>query len=569
MKLRQMITAFAVLALAIFVIPAYVDASTDLDAMLEGNVITLTKNVTLTEKYVIPEGTTRTIDLNGYTLTGPSDNYTIENKGTLTIVDNGATKGKIVGVAPSSSNIRNLGTLKVDGVTIESTFISIKNDSEGEFYGNLTVENSTITSNYQGTDTGAIMNWASATINNSTISNSGVAIYSTSGGDSEDNLKNSTITINNSSLTGSKYALYSRRDNTVPNTTSTQKVTVNGGTISGRFSAASNGGSDAAITGNVKVDNTTKYTLSDVLGRASSGANVTLTTDLTNENITVPEGVTLTIAKGATYRVSSSRRLTVEGDLVIEGTIDAAALVEDTNIYFGTLANAVKLIGDGHNVVVMKDVTENTITPYANKDITIDLNGNSVTANVTNVAGTTLTLKDASLDGTGSLEGVITNNGTLIIESGKYSSLPTTDAAATTTINGGTYPIAYKDQVIITEDQEIVENADGTFTVRYKKADYSEVDKAIAKAESLNKADYKDFSLVEAAINNVVRDKDITEQAIVDAYAQAIYDAIASLELKEEATNPNTSDNIMMYVVTATVATIGMGGTIISRRRHA
>lgn len=87
MKLRQMITAFAVLALAIFVIPAYVDASTDLDAMLEGNVITLTKNVTLTEKYVIPEGTTRTIDLNGYTLTGPSDNYTIENKGTLTIVD--------------------------------------------------------------------------------------------------------------------------------------------------------------------------------------------------------------------------------------------------------------------------------------------------------------------------------------------------------------------------------------------------------------------------------------------------------------------------------------------------
>ena len=67
-------------------------------------------------------------------------------------------------------------------------------------------------------------------------------------------------------------------------------------------------------------------------------------------------------------------------------------------------------------------------------------------------------------------------------------------------------------------------------------ADYSSVDAAIAKANALEKDNYKDFSAVEAAINTVVRDKNITEQGEVDAMAKAIEDAMAALVKKPAAT---------------------------------
>ena len=63
-------------------------------------------------------------------------------------------------------------------------------------------------------------------------------------------------------------------------------------------------------------------------------------------------------------------------------------------------------------------------------------------------------------------------------------------------------------------------------------ADYSAVDAAIAKANALNKDNYKDFTAVEAAVNAVARGKNITEQAEVDAMAKAIEDAINALDWK-------------------------------------
>ena len=65
-----------------------------------------------------------------------------------------------------------------------------------------------------------------------------------------------------------------------------------------------------------------------------------------------------------------------------------------------------------------------------------------------------------------------------------------------------------------------------------KPADYSAVDTAIEKANALNENDYVDFSAVKAALDAVVRGKNITEQAEVDAMAKAIEDAIAALVQK-------------------------------------
>lgn len=64
-------------------------------------------------------------------------------------------------------------------------------------------------------------------------------------------------------------------------------------------------------------------------------------------------------------------------------------------------------------------------------------------------------------------------------------------------------------------------------------ADYSKVDAAIASQPN-NLSDYVQDSVdaLKDAIAAVVKDKDITEQDVVDAYAQAILDAIKALQYK-------------------------------------
>ena len=81
---------------------------------------------------------------------------------------------------------------------------------------------------------------------------------------------------------------------------------------------------------------------------------------------------------------------------------------------------------------------------------------------------------------------------------------------------------------------------DAIAALQYKDADYTKVDAAIAKAKALKKDDYKDFSAVESAVSAVVRGKNITEQSKVDAMAKAIEDALAALQYKDVVTTPST-----------------------------
>ena len=105
-------------------------------------------------------------------------------------------------------------------------------------------------------------------------------------------------------------------------------------------------------------------------------------------------------------------------------------------------------------------------------------------------------------------------------------------------LEAGTYTVTVAADNCETVNKEITITADrATHTqqleLRYLDADYSKVDAAIAKAEALNKDEYKDFTKVEEAVNAVVRGKNITEQTEVDAMAKAIEDAIAALEYKD------------------------------------
>ena len=116
-----------------------------------------------------------------------------------------------------------------------------------------------------------------------------------------------------------------------------------------------------------------------------------------------------------------------------------------------------------------------------------------------------------------------------------------------------------------------------TIAMTYLPADYTKVDEAIAKANALNKDNYKDFSAVEAAVKAVVRGKNITEQSEVDKMAKAIEDAIAALEKKPASTKPGTSDkspqtgdtsNLALWIALLFASSgAGIATTVVSRKK--
>ena len=113
-------------------------------------------------------------------------------------------------------------------------------------------------------------------------------------------------------------------------------------------------------------------------------------------------------------------------------------------------------------------------------------------------------------------------------------------------LEAGIYTVTVAADNCETVNKEITITADrATHTqqleLRYLDADYSKVDAAIAKAKALNKNEYKDFTKVEEAVNAVVRGKNITEQAEVDAMAKVIEDAIAALERKPAKSTPTAT----------------------------
>lgn len=108
-------------------------------------------------------------------------------------------------------------------------------------------------------------------------------------------------------------------------------------------------------------------------------------------------------------------------------------------------------------------------------------------------------------------------------------------AALNTAVDGVVRGKAFVNQANVDAMAQAIKNA--IANLQYKDADYTKVDAAIEKANALNENDYKDFSAVKAALEAVVRGKNITEQSKVDAMAKAIEDAIAALVKKPSSSS--------------------------------
>ena len=565
--MKKKIFSLGFIALLI-ALPFAVKAATSFDGMQSGNVIKLTEDVTLSKKHVINEGESLTIDLNGHTLTGPTDNYLVDNKGTVKIIDTGSNKGKINCPSSGSSCLRNLGEMTIDGVTVESAFVTIKNDAENDYYGNLTVKNSTIISTRVRAATGdgytgALQNWGTAKVDNTTITatDKDTAVFARSGSATN---TDSTITISNSTLTGGWFVVHERDGNNQ----TTQTVNISDSTLTGQATATAYKGAVSNYSGNITVTTNKPSTSNVVVANSKPGTKITFDMDYSTV-LAIPEGVTVIIPEGRVLTVKLNGVKVGDGKLELQGKMEGAgAYLENANAYYPTLQNAIKygVSSKGTDTVKLLENTKETskIDVNLSKNITVDLNGYTVDGTssvVINNTGT-LTIKDTSKDQTGKFNPTITNSGKLTIKGGAYQAIPTTNAGATTTVEGGTFPKEILDQVTVNENQTVTTNEDGTVTIAYKKADYSKVEEAIDKANKLNKNDYKNFSLVEDAINKVDWSKNITEQKEVDKYAEDILKAIDNLELKDkedikdEATNPKTSDSIILVAVIGGIAVI-------------
>lgn len=116
-------------------------------------------------------------------------------------------------------------------------------------------------------------------------------------------------------------------------------------------------------------------------------------------------------------------------------------------------------------------------------------------------------------------------------------------------LNGIDYGLDITKQEVVDSYAEQLQNA--ISALEYKPADYTEYDKAVAKANGLDKEKYVDFSRVEKELSVDVGGRNITQQEEVDLQTKAILAAIDALEEKpdgqpiinpeQDKTNGNTT----------------------------
>lgn len=99
-------------------------------------------------------------------------------------------------------------------------------------------------------------------------------------------------------------------------------------------------------------------------------------------------------------------------------------------------------------------------------------------------------------------------------------------------LNGIDYGLDITKQEVVDSYAEQLQNA--ISALEYKPADYTEYDKAVAKAKGLDKEKYVDFSRVEKELSVDVGGRNITQQEEVDLQTKAILAAIDALEEKPQ-----------------------------------
>nr|MBQ5605319.1 hypothetical protein [Bacteroidales bacterium] len=442
--MRRKLFSFALLAILLsFASPAlaqvakigdteYTTLANALTAAQDGETIILIADVELTAQVVIPEGKVLTLDLNGKTVNsvfnGTSTTnhiYALSNNGTLTIQDSKGN-GSI-----NSRGIYNYGSLTLNAGAINAIDgnggYAVNNQSGSTFVMNGGVVAATNEDDHQSSSGGydatalKVPAGCTATLNGGTINDVCDFTFAIDAAGTLNIPATSTITVNGTHgaiyVSGGETTInagtfqipadeYSRTDNVLY--VSGGSLVVNGGTFIGD--------SDTASGGSCLWDEAGKAVVNGGTFKGSSGGDVWGTTGTTIkggtfENLTetsrVAVGATITNG-GKTYTKSESGKME---------EIACAAMIGTTP--YETLAEAVAAVQEGETITLIDNVVlAERVTIPADKTLTIDLNGKSISMEESIIATTyainnlgTLTFQDTKGNGSINARGIYNGYG--------------------------------------------------------------------------------------------------------------------------------------------------------------
>lgn len=319
-------------------------AATTLPEADEYGRITLTEDVTLSSKYLISADKDIIIDLNGHTLTGPTTNYAIDNRGKLEI-----TNGNIVcpesTLSYDSSCIRNYKELTMDKVDVNASWTAVKNEEASI----MSIKDTKLFSDKN--TAGVVMNYGTATIENSEVIGNnayrGTAIFALSYAE-DGKTYDSMISVKNSVLSAYD-AVLAKQTTESKGTAATQVVTIEGGTIASTAKLEVEDNSKLMLHGEITAPiEALKYALdgtsiivnsSKIEGEIEIPKQVKVTfnnsTDLTNATIKTYLGATIVNNTSNEIKVividEENKEVTIPANTIGEIKVEENKPTEDDN----------------------------------------------------------------------------------------------------------------------------------------------------------------------------------------------------------------------------------------------
>ena len=381
-----------------------------LSAAKDGTIIKLTDNITVTARAVFSgQNMTVTLDLNNHTLTGPDNDYALDNSN-----NDNATTGKLIvkngtiqradNVKGSNSTVRNYGKMELNNVQVKGNYIVVKNEETATLSMNsctLTAPDTYVDKDNQILIPSGLLNWGTATATDSTI-NAGDAVFVSSYINND-----STTTLTNCTVVGTSDAIYSGRFDT---SSASQTVIINDGNYTG-----------------------------DVYSGAGSVININTTV---SGDLSVVNNFKCVLGS-AQYISSGPSKTTIGENGSISGTIKAAA--KNGNTYYSTITNAIEAASTNATIELVQNTTEDVTVP-AGKTVTLNLNGKKLTnvsSNTITNNGTLTITGEGTVDNVTHAKAAVWNNvgGTVIIDGGAYTRSAEASTSATNSDNNSYYVI--------------------------------------------------------------------------------------------------------------------------------
>lgn len=339
---KKFVLASLVVSFGMFLIPTVYAEGVNLPGKDDQGMIKLTEDVNLAATFKISEEENVIIDLAGHSINYNSENssYAINNLGTLKIIDSSNGNGKIVCTQPTGSCVRNVKSMEIDGVSIESNWLTVKNDE----LGNLTVKNSKITAKRVDQPSVAIQNWGKATVDNCNIIGDGegtIAISDLSY--TENGIKySSEITVKNSRL-NAPYAVDSR---VYDSGETTQKIIFENIIVES--------GNIRVESGATFVSDSKENTL-NAIKNATTGSTIIVSDDFTATDLAIPEGVNIELGEnsklekvvGADGKISFIKKEEQSSVPTVEDKKDNIKNPETSDINLYLLLSIIAVCGSG------------------------------------------------------------------------------------------------------------------------------------------------------------------------------------------------------------------------------